>query len=34
MTGVIPFCIIASMIALEHGAQQVWSNTTVSPIGT
>ena len=33
MTGVIPFCIIASIIALEHGAQHVWRRTVVSPIG-
>jgi hypothetical protein len=33
MTGVIPFFIIASMMALEHGAQQVWRRTLVSPIG-
>jgi hypothetical protein len=33
MTGVMPFCIIASMMALEHGAQHVWSRTVVSPIG-
>jgi hypothetical protein len=24
---------MASMIALEHGAQQVWRRTVVSPIG-
>jgi hypothetical protein len=33
MTGVIPFFIIASMMALEQGAQQVWRRTLVSPIG-
>ena len=29
----MPFCSIASMIALEHGAQHVWRRTVVSPIG-
>jgi hypothetical protein len=33
MTGVIPLFMRASMIALEHGAQQVWRRTLLSPIG-
>ena len=33
MTGVIPLFIIASIMALEHGAQHVWRRTLVSPIG-
>jgi hypothetical protein len=29
----MPLFIIASIIALEHGAQQVWRRTVFSPIG-
>lgn len=33
MVGVMPCFIKHSMMADEHGAQQVWSNTLVAPPG-